>query len=205
MIARLKDFVAQFTSSSNPRIGPLWPCLVLFVLFGVYWDLIAGRNAAPAKSSESRVSRLFHLVLVNGAILLLFLRVPGLTGRWLPVTSFLLPAGVVIQAAFILLAVWARHHLGRNWSGAVTAKVDHQLIRSGPYRLVRHPIYTAVLGMDTGIALASGEWHALVGIAMIVVAYWRKIQLEEQNLSNLFGADYDAYRRDSWALIPWLF
>ena len=79
-----------------------------------------------------------------------------------------------------------------------------ELIRSGPYRFVRHPIYTAWLGMFAGTAIVSGQMHALLGFAMAAFAYWRKIRLEEANLRNAFGPEYDAYRRETWALVPWL-
>ena len=98
----------------------------------------------------------------------------------------------------------ARKHLGRNWSAEIASKVDHQLIKSGPYRLIRHPIYTGMLGMFVGTAFVSGELHGLVAVAMISVAYVRKIRLEEQNLRSVFGVQYDEYKKKSWALIPFL-
>ena len=100
---------------------------------------------------------------------------------------------------------WARRHLGQNWSGEITIKVDHQLIHSGPYGLLRHPIYTGLLAMYAGTALVTGEWLAIIGLAMSVFAYWRKIRLEEANLKAAFGADYDVYRRETWALVPGLY
>lgn len=69
---------------------------------------------------------------------------------WMVRFHFVVAVGAILQAAFILLAVWARRHLGRNWSGEVRIGVDHQLLRTGPYRLLRHPIYTAMLGMFLG-------------------------------------------------------
>jgi protein-S-isoprenylcysteine O-methyltransferase Ste14 len=176
----------------------------LWIAFIVYWSA-AARNAAPVRSSESQASRSRHQLLLNGSLLLLFLPVPGLRQRYLPDAPFLVPPGLAIQASFFLLAVWARRHLGRNWSGAVTIKEDHQLVRSGPYRLVRHPIYTAMLGMYLGTAVVSGELHALLALAIVTVAYWRKIRLEEQTLREAFGTDYDVYRRHTWALIPGVF
>jgi protein-S-isoprenylcysteine O-methyltransferase Ste14 len=173
----------------------------LWVAFIIYWSA-AARTAAPTKSAESRESRRLHTLMLNGAILLLFIPVPGLRGRVLPLLPLIVAAGLALQAGAILLAVWARRHLGRNWSGAITQTVDHQLVRSGPYRLVRHPIYTAMLGLVIGTALVSGELHALVAVAVIAVAYWRKILLEERHLRNVFGAEYDAYRRDTWAVVP---
>ena len=182
-------------------MNPLWISGALWLIFILYWGA-AARNAAPAKRAESPASRQVHELLLNGALLLLFLRIPGLNARWLPVTPLDVPAGLALQTVCALLAVWARGHLGRNWSGAITEKVDHELVRSGPYRWIRHPIYTAMLGMYLGTALVSGEWHALVGVAMVVVAYWRKIRLEELNLRQVFGTAYDDYRSASWALIP---
>src|SRR5262249_40235736 len=77
--------------------------------------------------------------------------------------------------------------------------------RSGPYKWLRHPIYTGILVMYVGTALVTGEWLAILGLAMVTFAYWRKIRLEEANLNTAFGADYDAYRRETWALVPGLF
>lgn len=184
-------------------VQPIWISLAIYFVFNLYWSVEA-RNTAPTKSSESPQSYLIHCLLINVSMVLLFLRVPGSAGRWLPAWSPLVPLGIAIEACFFLLAVWARRHLGRNWSGGVAAKVEHELVRSGPYRLVRHPIYTAILGMYIGIAVTSGEWHAMAGVFLLVAAYCRKIRLEEQVLHTLFGAQYDEYRRNSWALIPGL-
>jgi protein-S-isoprenylcysteine O-methyltransferase Ste14 len=177
---------------------------LLWLLFSVYWS-IAATDSAPTKSSESVWSRQLHVVAVNAALLLLLIPVPGLTRRFLPISTVLLVAGLTIQAAFALLAVWARRHLGSNWSGEVRIAKGHELVRSGPYRFVRHPIYTAVLGMYVGTGVVVGELHALVALAVVTLAYWRKIRLEERALRETFPADHDSYRRDTWAWIPGLY
>jgi protein-S-isoprenylcysteine O-methyltransferase Ste14 len=183
----------------------VFPALVLWVAFSLYWG-IAGRNSARTKSSESKRSTVFHQIALNVALILLFLPVPGLKGWFLPQRlHFLVVVGAAIQAAFILLAIWARRHLGRNWSGAVRIAEGHQLVRTGPYRLLRHPIYTAMLGMFLGTAIASSQYHALLGVAILVVAYLRKTRLEERILRQTFGAEWDAYQRDTWALVPLVF
>jgi protein-S-isoprenylcysteine O-methyltransferase Ste14 len=152
------------------------------------------------------VSTYFHQFMLGVALLLLILSVPGLNGWFLPERlHFLVAVGAIIQAGFLLLAVWARWHLGRNWSAEVRIAVDHELVRTGPYRLLRHPIYTAMLGMFLGTAIASSQFHALLGLAILVVAYLRKTRLEDQILAQAFGADYNAYRRHTWALVPLLF
>lgn len=178
--------------------------VALLFLFSVYWS-IAARDSAPTKTSESKWSRGLHLFLVNGAVLLLIFPVPGLTRRFLPDSHFFVAAGLVIEAAFILLAVWARRNLGTNWSGEVRVAAGHQLVRSGPYRFIRHPIYTAVLGMYCGTAIVSGEIHAPIALVIVALAYWRKIRMEERAMAATFGAEHEAYRRDTWALVPFLF
>ena len=176
----------------------------LWIAFLVYWSA-AARNEAKSASSESPRSRSIHQLLLNGSLLLLFVPVPGLTRRFLPLAATLVPLGLAIQAAFFALAAWARVHLGRNWSGAITIKEGHALVRTGPYRLLRHPIYTAMLGMYAGTAIVSGELHAMLGLVIVTVAYARKIPLEERALLAQFGAEYDEYRRRTWAIVPGLY
>jgi len=174
-----------------------------WVLLSLYWEYEA-KHATPAKSSESRGSRAFHVFLTNAAVLLEIAPIHGL-GRFVPVSLWLMSAGLSVEALGLVFAIWSRRHLGRNWSGEITIKVEHELIRSGPYRRLRHPIYTGLLAMYAGVLLVTGEWLALAGFIIVSLAYWRKIRLEEANLNVAFGADYDAYRRESWALVPGIF
>ena len=171
-----------------------------FILMGIYWE-IAAKHVSEAKKSESKGSRSFHVFLVNAAIVLEILPIHGL-GRFVPVSTWIMSAGLAVEIFGLIMAIWARRHLGRNWSGEITIKVEHELIRSGPYRRLRHPIYTGFLAMYAGILLVTGEWLAVIGFIMVGLAYWRKIRLEEANLNVAFGAGYDAYRRESWALVP---
>jgi protein-S-isoprenylcysteine O-methyltransferase Ste14 len=181
----------------------LLAAIACWALFGVYWEKAAG-GAAPAKSAESRGSRMIHVWLVNVALLLEIVPIRGF-GRMLQPLPLAMAAGLAIEAAGLWLAVWARRHLGRNWSGEISVKVDHELIRSGPYRWLRHPIYTGLLLMYLGVAVVTGEWLAAAGFAVAVSAYWRKIRIEETTLDAAFGPSYSEYRRTTWALIPGLF
>jgi protein-S-isoprenylcysteine O-methyltransferase Ste14 len=180
-----------------------WAAIGGWAAFSLYWEA-AAKDAAAAKSSESRASRGLHVFLANAALLLELAPIRGL-GRFLPLSSWIMAAGLGVEAAGLILALWARRHLGRNWSGEIAIKVEHQLIRSGPYRRLRHPIYTGLLAMYAGSALVTGEWLAVAGFAMAGFAYARKIRLEEASLHVAFGAAYDAYRRKTWALVPGLF
>ncbi len=180
---------------------PLWICAAIWASFSVLWE-VASRNTSSDKTTEPSGARAFHVLMVNGALLLIFVPVPGLTKRFVPGGNVWPIAGLVLQFAGLLFAVWARRHLGRNWSGRISIKVDHELIRTGPYRLIRHPIYTGFLGMFAASVLVSGELHALVGLALGVFAYWRKLRLEEENLAAVFGPAWNEYRSSTWALVP---
>lgn len=140
--------------------------------------------------------------MLNGSLLLLFIPVPGLREQLIERTRIAVGLGVQIVAG--LLGVWGRRVLGRNWSGAISIVVGQKLVRSGPYRGLRHPMYTAMIGMAAGSAIVSGQVHALIGVLMISYAYWRKIRMEETALLAEFGAEYAEYRKSSWTLLPFL-
>jgi protein-S-isoprenylcysteine O-methyltransferase Ste14 len=177
---------------------------LIWVAFTIYWSA-AARHASAARQAESMSSRRRHELLLNLALLLLFVPIPWLNARVIPAGVFTTVAGFLVQGAGFGLAAWARRHLGRQWSGAVTIKVDHRLVTTGPYRRVRHPIYTAMLTMAIGTALVSGRVHALVGVVVMAGAYARKIPLEERVLAGEFGDEFARYRGASAALVPWVF
>ena len=180
-----------------------YAALALWLLLSVYWE-IAAKDAKVVEAKESVLSRAFHVGLANISVLLVMAPLRGL-GRLWPVALPVMAAGLVVEACGVALAIWARRVLGKNWSGRIAINQDHQLIRSGPYRWLRHPIYTGFLVMSVGAALVTGERLAVAGLFLLALAYWRKIRLEEANLRTAFGADYDAYRRDTWALVPGIF
>ena len=175
----------------------------IWIGFIAYWSHLA-RQAAPIQRSESTASRRQHERLLNLSILLLFLPLPWLSTVVLPLGEWRPLWGLLLQLSGLVLALWARRHLGRNWSAVVAIKVDHSLVQSGPYRLVRHPIYTAMLAMAAGTAVVSGSVHGLLGVALMAVAYARKIPMEEQGMGETFGDAYVEYRRRSWALLPFI-
>jgi protein-S-isoprenylcysteine O-methyltransferase Ste14 len=176
-----------------------WPwfgAAVGWIVFSLYWDA-AAQKTAQTKSAESRASRGIHVFLTNAALLLEVIPLRG-AARFLPLSSAIMAAGLAIEAAGLFLAILARRHLGRYWSGKITIKVDHRLIRTGPYKRLRHPIYGGLLTMYAGTALVTGTWLALAGFALALIAYARKIRLEERNLRVAFGDEYEAYRRETW-------
>ena len=99
-------------------------------------------------------------------------------------------AGIAITLLGLGFAVWARVHLGKNWSGSVTIKVDHRLVRTGPYRYVRNPIYTGILAGFAGTALVIGRVWAIYGLLILLAGFLIKIQEEEKVLLEKFGEEY---------------
>jgi protein-S-isoprenylcysteine O-methyltransferase Ste14 len=127
-----------------------------------------------------------------------------LTRRFLPEGNLVLVLGVALLAAGLGFSVWARRHLGRNWSSQVVVKEDHALIRSGPYQHLRHPIYTGILLAFLGTAVTIGEWRALLAFLFAVVAFAVKGRAEEQRMVGIFP-EYQQYRRETAALIPFVY
>jgi protein-S-isoprenylcysteine O-methyltransferase Ste14 len=177
---------------------------LLWIAWNAYWTVAAKKTASTVRSESTR-SRALHQYLLLLAFFLLFAPLPWLDRRLLPAGALWVAIGLALQVGFFGLSISARRTLGRNWSGAITEKADHELIRSGPYRFVRHPIYTAIIGMFVGAALVSGDVHAFLALAVVTAAYLRKMRLEEQNLAQVFGPRYDDYRRETSALIPWVY
>jgi len=199
----LKRFAGPPTAWLDRALLSMWQfkaTILAWLVFSVYWE-IAGKRAAKATRSESGLSRGVHVMLVNVALLVTIAPIHGL-GRLLPLSNAGMTTGLAMEVSGLCFAIWARVRLGRNWSGEISIKEDHELIRSGPYRWLRHPIYTGLLTMYVGTALVTGERLAIGGMAMAALAYWRKIRLEEENLHVAFGAEYEGYRRATWALVP---
>jgi protein-S-isoprenylcysteine O-methyltransferase Ste14 len=178
----------------------------LWLIWAVCW-FAASANVKRTRWRESAATRLRHgLPLVLAALLLAFPRwlPPELTSRFAPLGFSLPLAGTLLVAAGLGFALWARWHLGGNWSGWVTLKEDHALVRSGPYRFVRHPIYSGLLLAFLGSALAVGEWRGLVAVALALLGFVLKLRIEETRMRETFS-DYDAYSRRTARLIPGLY
>lgn len=175
----------------------------MWLSYAAYWWAMSA-NVKVDKRSEPALSRLERLVLIACAAALLCLprvRPLLLNGRFLPSGAWFW-VGSAVTACGLLFSVWARSHLGKNWSQAVTVKKDHELITSGPYALVRHPTYTGFLTAFIGSALARGEWRGILAVILVFVALYRKLKLEEKWMQAQFGEVYKAYARRVSALVP---
>jgi len=179
-------------------LAGLWLAwLALWIVWGFQTKTTARR--------ESVGSRLSHgLPLLAAAVLMASRRLPieWLHWRVLPASTAVAVSGLAMTAVGLTFAIWARLHLGGNWSGTITLKQDHTLVRTGPYRLVRHPIYLGLLLALLGSAIAIGEWRGLLAVALAWLALLRKASLEERWMRANFGDDYERYASEVPALIP---
>jgi protein-S-isoprenylcysteine O-methyltransferase Ste14 len=187
-----------FNTSELEWIGRMWGVWLL------YWIISAARvkSTNRRESSASRLSYLLPTLLGVGLM-------ASRKARWLadsvfPFTSDLSQLAIALTAVGLGFAIWARWHLGRNWSASVTAKEGHELIRTGPYAFVRHPIYTGMLTAGLGTAIAIGGLHAFVGLAIVTVGFIRKLHIEEQWMREVFGEQYTKYEAEVPALIPFI-
>ena len=170
--------------------------VVAWVAFWIYWLLAA----VVAKRGTGGVRR-----TPVGALIVLLVLIPILVDT--AGLEFHALALAIIGAAILLaglaFAVWARVHLGRNWGMPMTRKDAPELVTSGPYRLVRHPIYTGLLTATVGTALAV-NLSALLVAAVLTVYFWQSATVEERSLGAAFPRAYPAYRARTKMLIPFV-
>jgi protein-S-isoprenylcysteine O-methyltransferase Ste14 len=115
---------------------------------------------------------------------------------------FVQAIGSVLTITGLVLAIWARIYLGKNWSGYVTYKKNHELVTSGPYKLIRHPIYSALILMITGTFIYyPSVWVLAILIVDTLIFLWR-IKKEEEIMVKLFGKKYEDYIKRTKRLIP---
>jgi protein-S-isoprenylcysteine O-methyltransferase Ste14 len=179
-----------------------------WLLWLVYWG-ISAVNVKQATRVESALSRFGKYTLP--LLVAVWLMIGGRTfagtllgERFIPGREWVVWLGFILTIAGLAFACWARAILGRNWSGVVQLKQDHELIVRGPYSIVRHPIYTGLLLAFLGSALAAGEWRALLATVIVAVSFWRKLRLEERWLCEFFGRQYLDYMQRVKALVPWV-
>ena len=162
-----------------------------------------GKTERISKQYFERSILVFALAIV--ALITVRLAAPGLLiVRVVPGTVLTGLTGVTLTTAGLAFATWARIHLGKYWSSMVTIKTGHHLIRTGPYRIVRNPMYAGMLVALVGAAVAVGELLAFVFVGIIVIGIWLKITAEEEILQEKFGEEYTRFRREVKALIPYI-
>ena len=176
-------------------------------VLGLYW-LLSAFGTKKTAVNEARWLRLLRLAILWPLMLALlgteWLRIGPLAWRFLPRHAGIMWAGAFVTLGGVALAIWARRTLGRNWSDKVVLKVDHELIRSGPYRFLRHPIYTGVLLAVAGTALAIGEWRGVLALFLLGTTYCLKAKSEEKILAAKFGEAFAEHARRTGFFLPGL-
>lgn len=176
-----------------------------WVVFLCYW-IASARAVKPTAERQSLASKLAHRgPLWVGIILLFFTKEAAINHQFLPHTEAVQWLGAGICVPGVLLAIWARRTLADNWSADVEFKQGHKLVVRGPYRFVRHPIYTSLLVMALGTAIKSGQVVGFVGVGFFLLGFWIKLKQEERVMLRHFPEEYPAYKLRVKALVPFLF
>jgi protein-S-isoprenylcysteine O-methyltransferase Ste14 len=178
----------------------------LWISMFAVWFLTGFRLKQTARSRSEGVSRIAVYIVWAGWWLLFghgFGRYP-LARRVFEPSISTAYVGLGITAAGLAFAVVARLYIGKNWSALIQVKEGHELIQTGPYALVRHPIYSGLMLATLGTAIAYGELSGFLGFVMVVAAWCYKSRLEESAMAQQFGAQYESYRARVRGLIPFV-
>ena len=175
-----------------------------WIVFLIYWA-VAAIKTRTTREKESLVSRYSILAIEVVGYVLIFSDSAGiglLGTRFLPRSIPGEVLGVVCTWAGIGLAIWARYHLAENWSARITIKEDHQLIRTGPYSRLRHPIYSGIILAAAGSAIVIDEWRCVLGMCLVLAGYCVKGRREERMLGQQFGEAFREHQKHTGFLIP---
>jgi protein-S-isoprenylcysteine O-methyltransferase Ste14 len=178
-----------------------------WLLWFICW-LIAGRFVHRTRRTDGQFRRLQYSIPMGLGFLLIFHgRRHGQTWIYPRYTESGAMAwiGNALTFAGLAFSGWARAHLGRYWSGNITLKEGHKLIRTGPYRMARHPLYTGFLTAALGSAIVASTGDAVVGFALILIAILIKIHREERLMLEAFGPEYRQFQAEVSALVPLIY
>ena len=179
-------------------------CGYLWMAFAILW-LVWALRTKPTQRRESLGSRFSYVVATVAAFYAMFsgdVPVNWMSTRVIPREPWIQVPGIALTAAGMAFAIWARAYLGSNWSSNVTVKVGHRLVRTGPYRWVRHPIYSGLILAMIGTALNRRQVRGLLAVVLLWVGFTIKSRIEERFMASTFGPEYDEYKASTGALIP---
>jgi protein-S-isoprenylcysteine O-methyltransferase Ste14 len=171
-----------------------------WAVFWLYW-LVSAFSVKRGRVAWSRELRI-RAVIVVAAILLI--RFGPFRGNGLNTDPWRAGLGLVLFALGLGFAIWARLHLGRNWGTPMTRKDEPELVTSGPYRLVRHPIYSGILVAGVGTALAL-SWLWLTAVVLAGIYFLYSATVEERYMAEQFPDTYPVYKRSTKMLVPFIF
>jgi protein-S-isoprenylcysteine O-methyltransferase Ste14 len=170
----------------------------------LYWfgSALGVRKTVRTEPLWQRMSTLVTMILAVILLGLVDSRFALVTARFVPDTEIVRWIGMLLTIGGLGFTVWARIHLGQFWSARVGLKENHELIQSGPYAWVRHPIYSGLLMAVIGSAVVVGEYRALLAVALVWMGLMLKARREEKLLSQTFGEAFAHYRERTGALVP---
>ena len=177
---------------------------VPWIVFVLYW-IVSAIRTRDTLQTESFVSRYSILLIEVAGFVLLFRHSAGigfLGNRFRHRTLASAIVGSILTWMGIGLAIWARYHLAEYWSARITIKEDHQLIRTGPYAHLRHPIYSGIILATIGSALVIDEWRCVLGVCLVLTGYCLKARKEEALLTRQFGDSFREHQKNAGFLIP---
>jgi len=176
-----------------------------WIIFGGYWLISAMRVKAIAER-QSVWSALTHRIPLGFSYFLLAYRhlPPPMNLSVTPQADWALAMGGLVCVSGLLVTLWARWTLAGNWSSDVTFKQGHELVRAGPYRFVRHPIYTGLLVMCLGTAIEISRLRCWLALLLMTTAFWLKLKQEERLMLRHFPNEYPAYQKQAKALVPFV-
>lgn len=179
--------------------------LLAWAVVGLYF-IISAFATQRIQQKEAAGKRTLESFMIWGGYLALFpvfrgaaWNRPLLPLAWMPRVG---TAGAVIAVGGLALVLWSRITLGKYWSRIVAVKQDHKLVQSGPYRAIRHPLYTGILTASLGTALAFGLWRTLLALVLLWTAFIWRAYREDEVMAGQFGAEFAAYRTRSGRLLP---
>ncbi|HUJ32695.1 MAG TPA: isoprenylcysteine carboxylmethyltransferase family protein [Candidatus Acidoferrum sp.] len=175
-----------------------------WIVFLVYWFAAAFR-LNRMKKREPASEWLLRFVVMGTAFVLLdgsLVQFGDLNKRFFPHSAPVQAVGAALTCLGVAFAIWARYHIGRYWSSTVSLRADHQLIRTGPYAHIRHPIYTGILLAVLGTAVAVGRYRAIVAFVIVLAGFTWKASREEALLSGEFGPAFEEHKRVTGFFLP---
>ena len=150
----------------------------------------------------NRVRRIVAMAFLIAGFVFLFSNQGSAAIQLTPQTVGFGTAGLTIDLIFVIFAIWARLILGRNWSNAIALKEGHELVRHGPYAVVRHPIYTGMFFATVGVALTLGTLSAYLGVLLLLIGILIRIRDEDALMARQFPNEHAAYRARVKKLVP---
>jgi len=175
-------------------------------LFYAYW-LASWFFTKKTAEKESYISSLIYRLPVTLAALLLFFgaRMPKpMSAVIFHSTTPICVLVIAFSTTGVAICIWARITLGRNWSSVVVLKVGHELVQAGPYRFVRHPIYSGFILMFAAIVLLVGRAAGILALCLFVYSFLLKLRREERMMLKQFPKAYPEYMKKTKRLVPFI-